>query len=632
MRLIQSLASKELVRNLHTLNFDQHFCMLAKLETTHSNKVTKALELLHMDLFGPSAVRSYGGNHYTLVIVDDYSRKIEESLNVTFDETPPPSKTSTLVDDDLDEEEAIREIKKKNLENVVEDETLEIDEIVTMPPKFSKDHKNTRHYIPQISYEFRSPIKEKLRNLKECYIHEGQMVFDNFTDLRYVRSLFHFVEFECLLEINEQVCPCFILEFYSQYRLSYSDEGQMFVEFVIQNQYFSLCLEDFAQILKIPCEGAYVFSDRWSLDELVYGTPLEGPYQTNLPSLDDIVSYVREDRKGQVTRNRHQEEIEVQNYQILTREIVATLKPLEEIIRENVFCLGGNWDHVPECLCYMLYCVANSEKFNLAYFMAKRMEWVTNQARLILPYGMLLTRLFDFIISEYSELKNESYVLYDHVMTPFAAQLERKPRRDRGTRRGRRSTSSSSAFDQPSSSHINDDDDNGNDEGTSRASTPSPIRYVNSLTNQIPQIEYCEDKDDCFTNFESEFPAIVLDDTSREALSWEPTVSPLNDNEIDFRISFNESDDEDYMPSGDMSVIPLPNIINADAGASAQGNNTATIAETMIWYMLKKTCVKLIRYSEALVNTLFAQELIMENYHEQNIKEFSVLILFSLII
>nr|GEU68595.1 retrovirus-related Pol polyprotein from transposon TNT 1-94 [Tanacetum cinerariifolium] len=34
---------------------------------------TRCLELLHMDLFGPSAVRSYGGNRYTLVIVDDYS-------------------------------------------------------------------------------------------------------------------------------------------------------------------------------------------------------------------------------------------------------------------------------------------------------------------------------------------------------------------------------------------------------------------------------------------------------------------------------------------------------------------------------------------------------------------------------
>ncbi|GJU60326.1 hypothetical protein Tco_1238092 [Tanacetum coccineum] len=56
------------------------------------------------------------------------------------------------------------------------------------------------------------------------------------------------------------------------------------------------------------------------------------------------------------------------------------------------------------------------------------------------------------------------------------------------------------------------------------------------------------------------------------------------------------------------------------------------LAETMIWYILKKTCVELIRHSEALVNTLFAQELILENYHEQTIREFSVLILFSLII
>ncbi|GJR23535.1 hypothetical protein Tco_0972062 [Tanacetum coccineum] len=64
--------------------------------------------------------------------------KIEESLNVTFDETPPPFKTSPLMDDDLDEEEAIRETKKKNLDNVVEDETLEIDEIVNI--KESRNH------------------------------------------------------------------------------------------------------------------------------------------------------------------------------------------------------------------------------------------------------------------------------------------------------------------------------------------------------------------------------------------------------------------------------------------------------------------------------------------------------------
>ncbi|GJU00903.1 retrovirus-related pol polyprotein from transposon TNT 1-94 [Tanacetum coccineum] len=82
MRLIQSLASKELVRNLPKLKFDQHFCDACKIgkqaHASHKAKnivsMTRCLELLHMDLFGPSAVRSYGGNLYTLVIVDDYSR------------------------------------------------------------------------------------------------------------------------------------------------------------------------------------------------------------------------------------------------------------------------------------------------------------------------------------------------------------------------------------------------------------------------------------------------------------------------------------------------------------------------------------------------------------------------------
>ncbi|GJV25625.1 hypothetical protein Tco_1378320 [Tanacetum coccineum] len=208
-----------------------------------------------------------------------------------------------------------------------------------------------------------------------------------------------------------------------------------------------------------PCQGdsseVYLITGRilmvvWSLDELAYGVPMDGPYQTNPPSPDVIILSIRIDQEGQVCRIRYEEEIDVLEYQILTHEIVPTLKPLEEIIRENIFCLGGNRDHVPACLCYMLYCVVHFKKLNLAYYMEKQMEWVTKQKRLILPY-------------------------------------ERKPRKDRGTRRGHHSTSSSSAFDQPSSSHLNDDDD-GNGEGTLRASTPSLIRYVNSLTNEVPHV------------------------------------------------------------------------------------------------------------------------------------------------
>nr|GEU67505.1 hypothetical protein [Tanacetum cinerariifolium] len=47
---------------------------------------------------------------------------------------------------------------------------------------------------------------------------------------------------------------------------------------------------------------------------------------------------------------------------------------------------------------------------------------------------------------------------------------------------------------------------------------------------------------------EPEFPSIVFDNalTSKVTPSYEPTVIPFNDNQIDFRISFDESDDDDY--------------------------------------------------------------------------------------
>ncbi|GJT46891.1 hypothetical protein Tco_0955606 [Tanacetum coccineum] len=52
---------------------------------------------------------------------------------------------------------------------------------------------------------------------------------------------------------------------------------------------------------------------------------------------------------------------------------------------------------------------------------------------------------------------------------------------------------------------------------------------------------------DLIGSVDPEFLAIVLSDalTSEVTLSCEPTVSSLNNDEIDFRISFDESDDED---------------------------------------------------------------------------------------
>ena len=48
------------------------------MANTHPTKAylstSRVLELLHMDLFGPTTYANLGGNKYCLVIVDDYSR------------------------------------------------------------------------------------------------------------------------------------------------------------------------------------------------------------------------------------------------------------------------------------------------------------------------------------------------------------------------------------------------------------------------------------------------------------------------------------------------------------------------------------------------------------------------------
>ncbi|GJZ74213.1 hypothetical protein Tco_0638359 [Tanacetum coccineum] len=132
--------------------------------------------------------------------------------------------------------------------------------------------------------------------------------------------------------------------------------------------------------------------------------------------------------------------------QILTKELSPDMKQWEELIRENVFGLGGHRDHLPACLAHMLYCVVAEEQYNLAYFFVKRIQCARYTPTANLPYGMFLTRLYRHVMETYPHLDNGIYDIVDRVMR--------------------------------TSSHQHDDDDNVQ---TSRASTPSPTTYLNSL-------------------------------------------------------------------------------------------------------------------------------------------------------
>ncbi|GJV18670.1 hypothetical protein Tco_1367690 [Tanacetum coccineum] len=112
------------------------------------------------------------------------------------------------------------------------------------------------------------------------------------------------------------------------------------------------------------------FTNEWDLASLEYSQETEGPYCTELPTPDDT-------------------------HRLLELERVVQW---EELIRENVFGLGGHRDRLPACLAHMLYCVVAEEQYNLAYFFIKRIQCARDTPTANLPYGMFLTRLYQHVI------------------------------------------------------------------------------------------------------------------------------------------------------------------------------------------------------------------------------------------
>ncbi|GJS37417.1 hypothetical protein Tco_0535799 [Tanacetum coccineum] len=173
---------------------------------------------------------------------------------------------------------------------------------------------------------------------------------------------------------------------------------------------------------------------------LDFYSQVTGPYCTNLPTPDDILRLLELERV-MVDRTIKSQMVSLNPNQILTKELSPDMKQWEVIIEMKIYTPTAN-----------------------------------------LPYGMFLTRLYRHVMETYPHLDNGIYDIVDRVMRPLALKQTRRPRSDRG--KARHSVSSSSSHHQGTSSHQHDDDDDDDDDDnvqTSRASTPSPTTYLNSL-------------------------------------------------------------------------------------------------------------------------------------------------------
>ncbi|GJW19420.1 hypothetical protein Tco_0026856 [Tanacetum coccineum] len=257
-----------------------------------------------------------------------------------------------------------------------------------MPKSINVDHHDTAHYIPMYhrTQNVTKREREIYKSLEHRFFHEGRIIDPSYLgDQPNLRPTFVAISYDYLLDINEKIFPVFVLQFYKSVHLIRNLNGTLSIAFIIQNVEITLRLEEFSCILHIPCHGVCVFTSEWAISSLPNGID-SNPYIYPPPHEDSL----------------------------LIRD--ALFYPKLPGKTRKVKGLTGNKDHPNACLCYMIYCITIGKHFNLAYYIANRMVSVTKSVDMTLPYGMLLTRLFEHVRVTHPYAVLDDHYLADHVM------------------------------------------------------------------------------------------------------------------------------------------------------------------------------------------------------------------------
>ncbi|GJS71752.1 hypothetical protein Tco_0704593 [Tanacetum coccineum] len=182
-----------------------------------------------------------------------------------------------------------------------------------------------------------------------------------------------------------------------------------------------MTLEKFGQVLQIPYKGTCVFSKEFSLELLNTTRGKHVSYQTKLPNIEDVVQNI-------CIPSSHQNYL---NPTIILRDnLPPNIKDWELIVCENVICVDTHKSSINACSAIMLYHLKNSQDFNLAYFIAHKIESVQNRVDFPLPYGLLITRLYRFVLAKHLKLfypyHTLQFVMHYRMMSSINRKNEKK--------------------------------------------------------------------------------------------------------------------------------------------------------------------------------------------------------------
>ncbi|GJZ68033.1 hypothetical protein Tco_1278835 [Tanacetum coccineum] len=195
-------------------------------------------------------------------------------------------------------------------------------------------------------------------------------------------------------------------------------------------------LERFGQILKIPSEGTCIYSNESSINLLNQHCENRTPYKTNIPHFTKIKNNIS-------ILNNKQTQSHLDPSITHHNELLPCIINWELIIKENVICVDMHKDLVDACISVMLYNLETCQKFNLAYYIAHKIEDIKECEDCPLPYGLLLTCIYQYVLVKHLKLIQPRYYLNFRVMDSINGQEVRK--KDKGKRPKSRSPSPSAS-------------------------------------------------------------------------------------------------------------------------------------------------------------------------------------------
>ncbi|GJT25105.1 hypothetical protein Tco_0895042 [Tanacetum coccineum] len=253
-------------------------------------------------------------------------------------------------------------------------------------------------------------LRESYRILEKRLFHEGRIVTPSFNAKNNMFPFFQAIGLKPFLTLNKPICPIFVVEFYHSLEVKRNEEDIPYIEFKLGQFTFTLTPSRLSQILKTPHALETFYTSEWSLNSL------DDHANSNYfgPKHDIVKMAITTLRttRAQLLRDLNKLYID---------DIHPDLKGWELFFKETFFCFIDKRNKVKACTAYMLYYLTIGRKFKFTSIIIYRMEEVIKKRKGLMPFAILLTRLYNNILDTNPQaiVPIARFTYNEHVIDPL---------------------------------------------------------------------------------------------------------------------------------------------------------------------------------------------------------------------